>query len=148
MMMLKKGVFVKLENYERKIKSGFMIYTDYESILVPENHPKQKPEESYTNKYQKHIACSYGHKLVCVDSKFSKPFKTYLGKDAVYNLINSVIEESKCCNEVMKKHFHKESVTIKEGNEDFKNPTKCWICDNNYIDADVKVRDHYHITGK
>ena len=29
-----------------------------------------------------------------------------------------------------------------------KNSTKCWICDNNYIDTDVKVRDHCHITGK
>ena len=30
----------------------------------------------YTNKYQKHIVCSYGYKLICVDDKFSKPFKT------------------------------------------------------------------------
>ena len=29
-----------------------------------------------------------------------------------------------------------------------KNSTKCWICDNDYIDTDVKVRDHCHITGK
>ena len=41
------------------------------------------------------INCSYGYKLVCVDDKFSKPFKTYLGKDAVYNFINNMIEESK-----------------------------------------------------
>ena len=34
--------------------------------------------------------------------------------------MNSVIEESKCCNEVMKKHFHKEPVMIKEDNKDFK----------------------------
>ena len=27
---------------------------------------KQNPEESYTNKYQKGIASSFGHKLVCV----------------------------------------------------------------------------------
>ena len=33
-------------------------------------------------------------------------------------------------------------------NEDFKNSTKCQICGNDYIDIDVKVRDHYHITGK
>ena len=26
--------------------------------------------------------------------------------------------------------------------------TKCWICDNDYIDNDIKVRDHCHITGK
>ena len=25
---------------------------------------------------------------------------------------------------------------------DFENSTKCWICDNEYVDRDVKVRDH------
>ena len=36
----------------------------------------------------------------------------------------------------------------KGDNEDFKNSTKFWIFNNNYIDSDVKVRDHCHITGK
>ena len=35
-----------------------------------------------------------------------------------------------------------------EDNEYFKNSTKCWIIDNDYIDNDVKVRDHCRITGK
>ena len=100
-----------------------------------------------SNKYQKHIACSYEYKLVCVDDKFSKPFKAYLGKVAVYNFINSMIEESKYCNEVMN-IFTKKLVMTKKENEDFKNSTKCWICDNDYIDTVVKVRDYCHITGK
>ena len=104
------------------MKSPFIIYLDFESILVPENNGKQNPEEYYTNKYQKHIACSYEYKLVRVDDKFSKPFKTYLGNDTVYNFINSMIEESKYCNKVMKKHFNKELVMTKEDNEDFKKP--------------------------
>ena len=59
-----------------------------------------------------------------------------------------MIEESKYCSEVMKKHFTKELVMTKEDNEDFNNTTKCWICDNDYVDNDVKVRNHCHITGK
>ena len=48
----------------------------------------------------------------------------------------------------MKKHFNKELVMIKK-NSDFKNnSTKCSICDNAYVDGDVKVRDHCYITGK
>ena len=71
----KKGEHVKLKNSERKIKSPFMIYVDFKSILVPEDNGNQIPNESYTNKYQKHVACIYGYKLVCVDDKFSKSFK-------------------------------------------------------------------------
>ena len=73
----------------------FIIDTDFESILQIEDDRKQNPKESYTSKYQKHIAYNYGYILVCVDDKFSKPFKAYLGKNAIYNFINSLIEESK-----------------------------------------------------
>ena len=52
-----------------------MIYADFESILVPEDNGKKNTENSYTNKYQKHIACSYGYKLVCVNNKISESFK-------------------------------------------------------------------------
>ena len=30
----------------------------------------------------------------------------------------------------------------------FINSAKFWICENDYIDNDVKVRDHCHITRK
>ena len=59
-----------------------------------------------------------------------------------------MIEERKDRSDVMKKHFNMELVMTKEDKEDFENSTKCWICDNDYIDDDVKVRDHCHITGK
>ena len=133
-----------------------MIYADLESILVPEHNGKQNPNDSYTKKYKKHVACA--------DDKFSKPFKSYLGKDAVYNFISSIIEESEYCSDVKIiyfliilillnninniKSFNKELVMSKTNNEDFENSTKCWVCDNHYIDNDVKLRDHYHTTGK
>ena len=36
----------------------------------------------------------------------------------------------------------------KEDNKNLKNPITCWICDNDYIENDLKVRDNYHIIGK
>ena len=48
----------------------------------------------------------------------------------------------------MKKNFNKESVMTKKDNEDFENSNKCWICDNDYIDGDVRVKGHCHITGR
>ena len=45
-------------------------------FMVPEDNGKQNSHESYTSKYQKHVACSYGYKLGCVDGKLSKPFKS------------------------------------------------------------------------
>ena len=36
----------------------------------------------------------------------------------------------------------------KGDNKNFKNSTKCCICDNDCVDNDFKVRDHCQITGK
>ena len=139
--MSKKGEYVKFRNFERKIKSSLMIYADFESILGTEDNEKENQNDSYTNKYQKYVTCSYGYELVCVDDKFSKPFKSCFSKDAGYNFISSMIEENKYCSDVMKKHFNKGLVMNKEDNEGFENSIKCWICDNDYIDGDVKARD-------
>ena len=49
---------------------------------------------------------------------------------------------------MIKKHVNKELGLTKEGNKDIKNSTKCWICDTDCTDDDVKVRDRCHITRK
>ena len=72
-------------------------------IVAPENSEKQNPNESSTNKYEKHVDCSYDCKLIYVDDKFSKRFKSYLDEDALYYFVRSMIKESKYCSDVIKK---------------------------------------------
>ena len=130
--MAEKDEYDRFKNNGRNIKSPFMIYADFESILAPEDNGKQNSNDSYPNKYQKHAACSYGHKLVCANDKFSKILKSYLDDDAAYNFNNNMVEESKYCCDVMEK---KELLMTKEDDEDFENSTKCWIYDNVYVDG-------------
>ena len=66
----------------------------------------------------------------------------------VYDFINGMINKSKYFSKVMRKHFNKELVMTKEDIENFKISTKCFICDNNYVDNDIKVKHHCHITAK
>ena len=68
----------------------FVIYADFECITVPikEEHGKQ------TVVYQEHKACGYGYKVVCqYDTKYSKAYSGYRGPDAVYKLIETLLEE-------------------------------------------------------
>ena len=44
--MAKNGETFKFKNSSRKIKSLFMIFADFESILTPENKEKQNPNDS------------------------------------------------------------------------------------------------------
>ena len=76
-----------------------MIDANFESILVPEDNGKQNPDEFYSNKHQKYIACSYSNQLACVDNKFKSD------EDAVYSSSNSILEESKYYSDVIKKHL-------------------------------------------
>ena len=60
-----------------------MFYGNFQSVLELEEI-KIKIQMSL---YIKHVACSSGYKLVCVDDKFSKPFQLHLVKDVVYNFV-------------------------------------------------------------
>ena len=53
---------------------------------MPEANEKQNLEEYYKNKHQKHSTWSYDYKLLCVNNKFSKPFKAYLG-DMLFTIL-------------------------------------------------------------
>ena len=39
-------------------KGEYVNFKNFESIPVPEDNGKQNPNESYTNEYLKHVACS------------------------------------------------------------------------------------------
>ena len=102
---------------------------------------------SYTKKYQNHIPCSFGCKVVCVDNKFSKDVVLCRGKNAVLRYIKCIFKEYGYCRSVMQKHFNKNLVMTAEENEEFERSNICWIY-GGLIDSDDKVRDHCHITGK
>ena len=56
-------------------------------------------------------------------SRTKKPRKANM-LDAVYNFVNSMIEESTYCSELIKKHFNKELVMTIKDDKDIKNSVK------------------------
>ena len=44
-MIPKKDEYIKFKNFERKIKSPFMVYANFEIILVPEDNGKKNLNE-------------------------------------------------------------------------------------------------------
>ena len=88
-LLKKKDIFFM--NYHKQLMVPFVIYADFECITEPkEKHGKQ------TVAYQEHKACGFGYKIVCqYDDKHSKPHKGYRGKNAVYKLIENLLEEQK-----------------------------------------------------
>ena len=94
-------------NYHKQLMAPFVIYADFECITVhiKEKHGKQ------TVAYQEHKACGYGYKIVCkYDDKYSKPTKIYRGPDAVYKMIENLLEKEKEIQEIIKQNFNKEMI--------------------------------------
>ena len=53
-------------------------------------------------KYVKHIPCSFAHKVVCTDEKFSKAVVLHRGKNAANKFIQAIIEEYDYCKKSIK----------------------------------------------
>ena len=55
-----EGTYDKFQHFKRFQKAPFLIYVDYERILIPSS------DNSTLKKYKNHIAYSHGYKLICV----------------------------------------------------------------------------------
>jgi hypothetical protein len=99
----KEGTKIKFKNHRNSMPVPFVIYADFESILVPEEKngkAESSEDESSTNRYQTHQACSFGLKTVChYDDKYSGEYKSYVGKDAAFVFIKTVLKESFRCRQ-------------------------------------------------
>ena len=141
---LKNGS-ISFKNYFKQIHVHFKIYVDFECILKGVKSSDEN-NDSYTEKYQDHIPCSFAYKVVCADNKFSKKVVLYRGKNAVYRFITAILEEYDYCRKVMKKHFNKNLIMSAVEEEKFQLTYSCWIFDKLFDAGDDKVRDHCHIT--
>ena len=59
-----------------------------------------------------------------------------------------MLEEVKYCKNVIKYKFKKPLKMTKQDEKNLEKADSCHICNKKYINKDIIVRDHYHITGK
>ena len=151
---------VYFKKYHKTLPVPFGIYADFEctteKVSSCQPPPMKKPkkgrppeERSYTEKYQKHTACSFGYKVVChYDEKYSGDVVIYRGEDCIQRFIKCMFEEVKNCQSIIRDNFNKPLKMTNEDEESFQKATHCHICEKKYRVDDVPVRDHCHITGK
>ncbi|KAL9983793.1 hypothetical protein ACROYT_G006023 [Oculina patagonica] len=106
------------KNYQKQMKAPFVIYADFEALLIkmqgckretPEDRQKRKDlgedledlePKSYTEKTEQHEACGFAYTVVRSDGKHEKPV-VYRGENAVEVFLKRLlIEEEKIRNEL------------------------------------------------
>ena len=144
----KEGTKIKFKNHRNSMPVPFVIYADFESILVPEEKKDVEKDEdqSHTNRYQTHQACSFGLKTVChYDDKYSGKYKSYVGKDAAHVFLRTVIREAARCRHEVNNIFKKKMIITPEQEREFQEAKNCSICGEEL--GEDRVRDHCHVTG-
>ena len=144
-----EGEVAKFKSFRETVKIPFVIYADLESLLHKLTvTQKLEVNQEQTEKLQKHVACSYGYKVVCCyNDSLSKPFKMYRGIDSVHKFFTDIFEEEKEILEKLKT-FQKTPLNLSfEEKMHHKKATKCYVCDCSFTDENCKVRDHCHVLG-
>ena len=149
----KNGVWrppsVYFKNYHKSLPVPFCIYADFECNTEKISGCQPSNSKSYTHKYQKHTACSFGYKVVChYDNRYSGDVVIYRGEDCIQKFMKCMFEEVKNCQSIIRDNFNKPLKMTNEDEESLQKATHCHICEKKYRVDDVPVRDHCHITGK
>ena len=135
-----KSGSITFKNYFKQLTVLFKIYADFECLLKGVKS-SDKNNDSYTEKHQDHVPCSFAYKVVCVNNRFSKSVVLYRGKNAANRFIEAILEEYDYCKKMIKKHFNKNLIMSAEEEERFQLRNSCWNCDNLFDIGDDKVRD-------
>jgi hypothetical protein len=144
----KKGTKIKFKNHRNQIPVPFVIYADFESLLVSDKDRKEDTtvDESFTNRYRTHQACSFGLKTVCYyDHSYSGEYISYVGTDAAYVFLQTVIKEAARCKRGVNTVFKKKMIITPKQEREFLDAKDCSICGEPL--KEDRVRDHCHITG-
>lgn len=150
----KKGEVIKFTNYKSKMKIPFVMYADFECMLVPIStcQPpnkiiKDNKEEdvSYTMQYQHHEARTFALYTTYIHGDYRDPI-TYFGVDAGKKFSETIKSELEGILQFYEDNEKPMKTLTKEQLEEVANAKICHICGNK---LDKKpVRDHCHLTGE
>ncbi|KFM69574.1 hypothetical protein X975_03200, partial [Stegodyphus mimosarum] len=139
-----KDKLVKFGRAQFQLPVPYVIYADFECILVKHATCFPDPSRSSTTPINNHIASGYCYTIIGPNGEFYKAPVNYLGRDAVDHFLAALIREEGNVTELLKTNetmiFTKEDQTMYEA------ATHYHICGQS-LKGD-KVRDHNHLTGQ
>ena len=141
--------YLKFKNFLYSEKAPFAIYADFESLIKPLDNCEPNPNNSYTNKYQKHEPLSFVYYIKSFNEiVYKSKLKFYVKEkeedpDVIDTFINWLEEDVKTIAELGNR---KMIITVEE-QEQFNQASNCWICKRK-LNLQDRVRDHCHFTGR
>ena len=123
-------------NYKKETKHPFVIYADFESIVVPTDGNRR---------VKHHQPSSYGYCVVDWNKRIIKSeFKH--GENIINEFLSSIWKTKSWLDDYMNVNIRRKFAITTVEESQFRNAINCWICGDEL--GDDKVRDHDHLTGK
>ena len=106
-------------------------------------------EDNNTQKYQRHVANSFGLKYNCIHKQYSEPVKIFNSSDekiVVKKFVETIEDKARSSYKLMKQNINNIILT-KEQKIKHKDCLKCSRCECKFTEENKKVKHHDHITG-
>ena len=140
---------LKFKNYGNSLEVPFVIYADFEAILVEVDDDENKS----TRKLNKHVPCGFACLTTSSYEQYNKEkVVVYSGQDCMSRFFSHLNNERLRINKILSKIIPMEELTPEQLRE-HKNARKCFNCDEEFYydhEAEVFTRTahHDHISGK
>lgn len=139
------GSTLEFTHYERMQKIPFVIYGDFESLLLPVD-TNMAQSTTFTQVSKQHIPAAFAYNICCTfDTKYNKLI-SYRGPDCVQVFLKELRGDIIRINKILRSNTPMLPLSNNEI-EKHNSATVCHICDG-YFFLDDKVHDHDHITGR
>ena len=124
-------------------KIPYVVYADFESLLVPISSVTPAGQKAYQEKKTHHVACSYAYIIIGPKGLPVNTIKFYRGQNAVEHFLDAIIAEKEILAKTLKTVKPMKLSSIQE--QAFQKATFCSICKQPLFEK--RVRDHDHVTG-
>lgn len=138
----------KFTNFNNEFLHPFHIVADFESTL----EEVKDDENNNTQKYQKHVANSYGLKYNCIHKEYSEPVRIYNNSDPkllIKRFVKTIEDKARDSYKLMKQNQSIKKIIITD--DQIKKHNDCLTCSRckcKFDEENKKVKHHDHITGQ
>jgi len=96
------NMFLHFKEHHKQLRAPFIIYADFESLTTKIHSSSQDPNQSSTEKLQKHEACGFSYVVVSEREDYCKPPVVYRGDDAAEKFLEKLLEEQQRIETLLK----------------------------------------------
>ena len=122
------------------------IYCDFETLNRPIDTCMPNPETPSTTANKLLDVSSFGYKVVCIDSRYTKPTVVFRGENASENFLESLLKEQQSIENIL---HHNEPIRLTSDDRlRFESATHCEICCQRFVQYETRVYDNCHLTGR